>query len=556
MLAQKKTKVNKSRKFLKDSLKITQFEKMIPFYRNHPIIASHDLLGVDLPWYQKAMLIDLWFKDRVCLLLGRQLGKTFSGALFACLYALLYPSVRIGLIAPIYGQQKRWFEDIIEIYSNSQILQDSCIRPPSLSNSACELRYKHASLVQARPVGDGSHLRGATYQVIIVDEYFNMDPDIVSVVVGPFMRIKKFGRNNKYVIMSSATYKHNHLWSEYIYFKYMQNKFPDRFAVHEYDYRDALAYEKYCDIKGIEPPYRIDVKSLEDDMAKMPRSDFEAENLRTFVGDIRGFISSDLIDKCTPRKAGGIKIEARGTEGNVYFVGVDPAYSEEGSNFSIVVLKKVGNKFHVVYVSSSEDWKNIRNTEYPEGREKTFPEMEKELRFLLHKFPAVRMAIDAGPGGGGPSLKDYLSKGWRDKSGTLYPPVISIEDAEKARDKGKTLVGLELITMINPTPSNNTRSALMAKSLMEEEKILFPISRRRDFDREIEIIANEILALKHEILNVKAEPYGDKLRFSTPGKYRKDRFSAFCLALMAYLSYEENKADDEDYVAIRPVWVT
>mgnify|MGYP001578375592 FL=1 len=544
------------RKRVHEDREITQYEKLIGFYRQNPSIASEDLLNIRLPWYQKYILEDFWFKYRVCLICGRQIGKTYVGAVVSLLYALLYPSVRIGLIAPIYGQQKRWFEDISEIYFNSKFLQDSCIRPPSMGNAGCELRFKHASLIQARPVGDGSHLRGASYQVVIIDEYLNMDADIVQAVIGPFMRIKKAGRDNKYMIMSSATYKHNPLWSEYVYFKYMQTREPERFAVHEYDYRDALSYEKYCELIGREPPYRLDIKSIEDDRTRMPSYVFDAENLRTFVGDIYGFINSTLLEeKCTPKKDGGIPIELRGNDKYQYFAGIDPAYSEEGDNFAIAVIKKVKNIFHVVHVSSSEDWKNRRTQEYPAGKDKTFPEMEKEIRLLLKKFPIVRVAMDAGAAGGGPALSNYLAKPYSDSDGNISLPVLAIEELEDMRKKGKNIVGLEILNMVQPTPDNNTRGGLLLKSLMEEEKLLFPISRRRDFDRDVEIVANEIVALKRELLTVKAEPYGDKLRFSVPTKYRKDRFSALCLALMAAMMYEENKVEEVRRETINPIWV-
>lgn len=49
--------------------------KLIEFYRQHPIVAAKDLLGVELAPIQEFLLYNIWFKNYVILVAGRGCGK-------------------------------------------------------------------------------------------------------------------------------------------------------------------------------------------------------------------------------------------------------------------------------------------------------------------------------------------------------------------------------------------------------------------------------------------------------------------------------------------------
>ena len=76
-----------------EELKLTTAEELIFFYRANPCQAAKDLLDIELTWFQRKILKSLWKRKYVMLLLGRGIGKTWITALFAVLYALLYPGV-------------------------------------------------------------------------------------------------------------------------------------------------------------------------------------------------------------------------------------------------------------------------------------------------------------------------------------------------------------------------------------------------------------------------------------------------------------------------------
>ena len=49
--------------------------KLIEFYRDHPIVAAQDLLGVELAPIQAFLLYNMWFKNYVIIVAGRGCGK-------------------------------------------------------------------------------------------------------------------------------------------------------------------------------------------------------------------------------------------------------------------------------------------------------------------------------------------------------------------------------------------------------------------------------------------------------------------------------------------------
>ena len=87
-----------------EQYKLSDSERLILFYRYHPVIAAKDLLGVELSWYQRKVLRSLWFKKNNLILMSRGIGKTWLLALFAVLYAMLYPKVKIGILTPSFKQ--------------------------------------------------------------------------------------------------------------------------------------------------------------------------------------------------------------------------------------------------------------------------------------------------------------------------------------------------------------------------------------------------------------------------------------------------------------------
>jgi hypothetical protein len=168
-----------------------QANNMIEFYRQSPVIAAYDLLGVELDYIQSIIFHDVWFKDYVIVVACRGLGKSFLQALLAVLKALLYPGHRVGLIGSSYRQSKVMFREVEVLYQSSEIFREATLRPPVKSTDMCEVRFKPAgsysgSSILAIPLGsDGAKIRGQRFFTICVDEFAQVPEQIFNLVIRP-----------------------------------------------------------------------------------------------------------------------------------------------------------------------------------------------------------------------------------------------------------------------------------------------------------------------------------------------------------------------------------
>jgi hypothetical protein len=90
----------------------------IAFYRRNPCIAAKDLLGINLIDSQKYILQQSWNKPHVLWCCSRNFGKSFLGAVFMILKAILYENQAIYIISSVGDQSKVTFSKIEEIILN------------------------------------------------------------------------------------------------------------------------------------------------------------------------------------------------------------------------------------------------------------------------------------------------------------------------------------------------------------------------------------------------------------------------------------------------------
>lgn len=89
--------------------------KSIAFYRRNPCLACEDLLGIKLIDSQKYILQQSWNKPHVLWCCSRNFGKSFLGAVFMILKAVLYENQAIYIVSSVGDQSKETFTKIEEI---------------------------------------------------------------------------------------------------------------------------------------------------------------------------------------------------------------------------------------------------------------------------------------------------------------------------------------------------------------------------------------------------------------------------------------------------------
>lgn len=87
----------------------------IAYYRRNPCIACEDLLGIKLIDVQKYILQETWNASHAVWCCSRNFGKSFLGAIFMILKAILYENQAIYIISSVGDQSKETFSKIEEI---------------------------------------------------------------------------------------------------------------------------------------------------------------------------------------------------------------------------------------------------------------------------------------------------------------------------------------------------------------------------------------------------------------------------------------------------------
>lgn len=93
--------------------------RTLAFYRRNPCIAARELLGIELTDAQKYILQNTWNAVHSCWTCSRNFGKSFLGAVFMILKAMLYEDQAIYIVAAVGDQAKETFEKIEEIVTRS-----------------------------------------------------------------------------------------------------------------------------------------------------------------------------------------------------------------------------------------------------------------------------------------------------------------------------------------------------------------------------------------------------------------------------------------------------
>lgn len=89
--------------------------RTIAFYRRNPCIAAEELLGIRLFDAQKYILQSSWNAQHILWCCSRNFGKSFMGAVFIILKAMLYENQAIYIISSVGDQAKETFTKIEEI---------------------------------------------------------------------------------------------------------------------------------------------------------------------------------------------------------------------------------------------------------------------------------------------------------------------------------------------------------------------------------------------------------------------------------------------------------
>jgi hypothetical protein len=522
----------------------TDDEKLILALRKDPVWACELLLNRKLKFFQRIVLRAMWAKPFILLLFGRGVGKTSLVVIYFLLKAMLYPGLKLGCLAPAYRQSLLMFDEVNrEYWSKCEYLVACCPKPPSVSNTRAILRFSNGSYIEAIPLGnDGGKARGRRYDAVFIDEYADLSEQIINLVIRPFLNVKRGKQENQMIIASTARYKWNHFWDQYVFYRAKSGKLPEllrswlkrrgfkeepeKYDIFEFDLRDV-------NIDKSIPEFMISDEIIDNSYATMTIDEFAMENLNLFPDETSGFFSSFLImdhsvsrseeHQILLRAIDDVNSETKKPYDTFFVFGIDAARSDkpDAANFclSIMRIKSLKNIIE----------KNLCKVVTTHGA--TFQEMVNIVRqshvdFGLHR---VRR-IDVDQGGGGTTLRDLLAEKWTDsRTGIEYDPILEIDGARPEQFEN-TSSEFKVLYLQNQSDVFNNHMFNSLKADLEQNRLWLPITIKKDSDREIENAGVEIGLTKQELMVLETKPIHAGLKFVVPRGYQKDRAVALGLA--------------------------
>jgi len=512
---------------------------LIDFYRNHPVIAAYDLLGVELSEIQRIIFRGMWFKEYAIVVACRGLGKSFLQALLATLKALLYPGHRVGLIGSSFRQAKVVFREVEDLYNKSDIFREATSRPAIKSTDMHEMKFKpagrySASSIVAIPLGaDGSKIRGQRFFTICADEFVQIPEQIFNLVIrpmavtqhDPMANVKRIERNkrlksmgievdddssvNKIVMTSSGFFKVNHMWQRMKHYWKKIDEGNKSYGVFQASYTDL-------------PEGFLNQSNIEEARETMPKSLFEMEYCGLMISDSEGFFKASIIEFCVANKLDNyFTVETIGRKDSKYIMAIDPART--GDSFAILIFKLSGFSLKLVYAVTYNNISSIDTV--------------NEIFKLRDRFNLIRIVMDSQ--GGGLNIKDLLQGGIDNNR-----PILDILDKNNYGKDGDLILHL-----YNPSPSTNTDANFTALSMLEKKSLLFPGPPPSGSDEE-DHLYEYIELLKRQILSITVtqNPNGS-LNFNTQSsRAKKDLYSCFIMGcwVAKQLIKEENMTKEQE----------
>ena len=106
-------------------------------------------MGIQLYPIQHAIVKSMFLRDYGLYVLSRGFSKTYSAAIFAALYAIFNPGVKVGILAPTHRQSKFIFKHIEDFAkSRGGSFLNQCINHKGIKKGAdaCEMNIGRSSI--------------------------------------------------------------------------------------------------------------------------------------------------------------------------------------------------------------------------------------------------------------------------------------------------------------------------------------------------------------------------------------------------------------------------
>lgn len=573
----------------------------IYFYRKHLDIACRDLLGLELSPHHSMILRD-WGNGKPINLLfcSRGLGKSVLMAIFYVLMALLYPNLKMIVVA---GQGYRGSkmilmecERIIEGYLSGQkkvgyakkSLRDKS-RIIFKDPAYWSIQFTNGSIIYGIPLGansDGSTIRGLRGHLLGQDEAFLIPTKLYQSVLDPMQNVlydptkpaDQQQVKNMTMAVSTCDFTFRDFYLQYDYYKsVLESDDEIEIGAKKLTKKDISVFEfniddSYYTYNGNRvPTWGLDY----DRMIKKknsPTTDinlWNAENKNIPLNLQGGYFPFEAIeagqnivlndkteqypealDSCSGQCILGIDTAPSGDNSAFVIIKAGP-YNYTDKDVAKCMTANMGKPCPLLGVGRGCKLTSHAQVVFAYEENKMSQQDRIKLIYdLMGRYNIISIAMDAR--GGGLELSDLLSDPEFIKQ-QISPNARPIFDPEK-RPEGK---GLPILTLYSTTQEQNMLFNGYLKGTITNQVLLFPrpLRDRPDNPRILEI-AGHVETLTNQVARIKAIPAGKGVKFDIesidpntgrrmPGK--KDLYSALLYACGKMRDLVEIQLDQDDF---------
>ena len=309
-------------------------------------------LGLTLESYQELTLNSFFNRNYCMLIWGRGCAKSFCAAIYCILKCMFEPGTKILIASINFRTSRRVFNEIEKFLSSPQAaLARQCFGLKSKRNDQYEWQVNDGSIT-AIPL-TGEKIRGIRANVLILDEFLLLPPDIIDNVLIPFLSsprdvgerirtrkledelIKKgllhpdnkqiFENTSQMLALSSASYTFEHLFRVYQQWSHLienpeaqeskEGELPGTYFISQ------LGYEAL-------PPHMVDQGAIQ--VAKSGGSShhsFLREYCARFIDGGDSYFSPKKMHDCTIPDGEYPTTKVVGDSDKKYIISIDPNFS-------------------------------------------------------------------------------------------------------------------------------------------------------------------------------------------------------------------------------------
>lgn len=555
------------------------------FYRANPWRFVRDYLHVDLKLFQKILLTMMMVSSSFAFIAARGIGKTFLSAIYATVRCILYPGTKVCVASGVRSQGVAVIDKIrLELIPNSKELEAE-IDSIKINGTICEVVFKNSSFIRVVTASDSS--RGNRANVLLLDECRMINPNTIDVVLRKFLTQRRMPRYSELTKeQREREYDKEKNITMYLTSAYWEDSWV--FAKCRDIFKNMLDDSRRQFVCGF--PYQLSIAEglldrelIEDEMIESSFNEvkFSMEYCAEFYGSSDGaFFDFDSISKNRklkyPMYPDAVSSQLSGTltripqkiNGEIRILSADIA---------LMSSKKNNNDATAIFINQMMPTKAGRYTSnivYTDAMEGMHTEDQALIiRKLFDEYQCDYIVLDCQ--GAGIGVYDALVRDVVDsESGEIYPALSCCNDKTMA-ERCSSPNADKVIWSIKANAQMNSDCAVLlregfrsgkirlltseydAEELLGEIRGYSSMSPAEKVKYQMPYIHTTLLI--NELVNLRYEELGGKVRVYERSGMRKDRYSslAYNYYVATQLESQMNRKNaissgDNDLFIIRP----